>query len=69
MAVISGFLGYPHLFTLLALVAGLEEKEVYFLGSAGALAPASRAPAGRAGEARSSPAPSSSAFPAPPPWR
>ena len=43
--VISGFLGYPHLFTLLALVAGLEEKEVYFLGSAGALAPRFREPA------------------------
>ncbi len=36
-AVISGFLGYPHLFTLLGLVADLEEKELYFLGSAGAL--------------------------------
>jgi hypothetical protein len=35
--VISGFLGYPHLFTLLGLVAELEEKEVYFLGSAGTL--------------------------------
>jgi hypothetical protein len=44
-AVISGFLGYPHLFTLLALVGGLEEKEVFFLGSAGALAPRFRAPA------------------------
>lgn len=43
--VISGFLGYPHLFTLLALVAGLQEKEVYFLGSAGALAPRFREPA------------------------
>jgi len=38
-AIISGFLGYPHLLTLLGLVAGLEEKEVFFLGSAGALAP------------------------------
>jgi len=44
-AVISGFLGYPHLFTLLGLVGGLEEKEVFFLGSAGALAPRFRAPA------------------------
>ncbi len=43
-AVISGFLGYPHLFTLLAQVAGLEEKEVYFLGSAGALVPRFRKP-------------------------
>jgi hypothetical protein len=42
--VISGFLGYPHLFTLLGLVAGLQEKEVYFLGSAGALAPRFREP-------------------------
>ena len=45
MAIISGFLGYPHLLTLLGLVAGLEEKEVYFLGSAGALAPRFREPA------------------------
>ena len=44
-AVISGFLGYPHLFTLLGLVAGLQEKEVYFLGSAGALASRFREPA------------------------
>jgi len=43
-AVISGFLGYPHLFTLLELVAGLEEKEIFFLGSAGALAPRFRRP-------------------------
>ncbi len=42
--VISGFLGYPHLFTLLGLVAGLEQKEVYFLGSAGALQPRFRRP-------------------------
>lgn len=44
MAVISGFIGYPHLLTLLALVAGLADKEVYFLGSAGALAPRFREP-------------------------
>jgi hypothetical protein len=43
--VISGFLGYPHLFTLLGLVAGLEEKEIYFLGSAGALTQRFREPA------------------------
>jgi hypothetical protein len=43
--VISGFLGYPHLFTLLGLLAELEKKEVYFLGSAGALAPRFREPA------------------------
>jgi len=39
MALISGFIGYPHLFTLLQRIAGLEEKNVYFLGSAGALGP------------------------------
>jgi hypothetical protein len=44
-AIISGFLGYPHLLTLLGLVGGLEEKEVFFLGSAGALTPRFRAPA------------------------
>jgi hypothetical protein len=44
-AVISGFLGYPHLLTLLALVGDLAEKEVFFLGSAGALAPRFREPA------------------------
>jgi len=44
MAIISGFLGYPHLFTLLGMVGGLEEKEVFFLGSAGALAARFRAP-------------------------
>lgn len=37
MAVISGFIGYPHLLTLLQLVAGLADKEIYFLGSAGAI--------------------------------
>ena len=45
MAVISGFLGYPHLLTLLGLVSGLEAKEIYFLGSAGALRPGFRSPA------------------------
>jgi hypothetical protein len=44
-AVISGFIGYPHLLTLLGLVSGLETKEVYFLGSAGALRPGFHAPA------------------------
>jgi hypothetical protein len=44
-AVISGFIGYPHLLTLLGRVAGLEDKEIFFLGSAGALAPRFRAPA------------------------
>jgi hypothetical protein len=37
MAVISGFIGYPHLLTLLQMIAGLADKEIYFLGSAGAI--------------------------------
>jgi hypothetical protein len=37
MAVLSGFVGYPHLLTLLQLIAALPEKEIYFLGSAGAI--------------------------------
>lgn len=45
MAVISGFIGYPHLLTLLGLISGLEAKEIYFLGSAGALQPRFREPA------------------------
>jgi hypothetical protein len=45
MAVISGFIGYPHLLTLLGLVADLPDKEIYFLGSAGALKPRFREPA------------------------
>lgn len=44
MAVISGFIGYPHLLTLLQRVAGLDEKDVYFLGAAGALLPRFREP-------------------------
>jgi hypothetical protein len=39
MAVISGFIGYPHLLTLLQMIEGLANKEIYFLGSAGALNP------------------------------
>ena len=39
LAVISGFLGYPHLLTLLQMIAGLADKEIYFLGSAGAINP------------------------------
>jgi hypothetical protein len=39
MAVVCGFIGYPHLLTLLPLIEGLGEKEIYFLGSAGALDP------------------------------
>ncbi|HEX7502140.1 MAG TPA: hypothetical protein VF451_01865 [Acidobacteriota bacterium] len=55
MALITGFIGYPHLLTLLGLVAGLEDKEVYFLGSAGALQPRFRAPqAVQVGEIRPS---------------
>lgn len=45
MAVISGFIGYPHLLTLLGLVADLADKEVFFLGAAGALKPSFREPA------------------------
>ncbi len=45
MALISGFIGYPHLLTLLALVEDLPGKEVYFLGSAGAIQPRFREPA------------------------
>ncbi|MBU4404925.1 MAG: hypothetical protein L6428_16430 [Candidatus Aminicenantes bacterium] len=45
MAVISGFIGYPHLLTLLGLVADLADKEVFFLGAAGALKPRFREPA------------------------
>jgi len=55
MAVISGFIGYPHLLTLLGLVADLPDKEVYFLGSAGALQPRFREPAAlQVGEIRPS---------------
>jgi hypothetical protein len=39
MAVISGFIGYSHLLTLLGLVADLPDKDIYFLGSAGAIHP------------------------------
>jgi hypothetical protein len=39
LAVISGFIGYPHLLTILALFAELEKKDIYFLGSAGAIHP------------------------------
>jgi hypothetical protein len=37
MAIISGFIGYPHLLTLLPLIEDLADKEIYFLGSAGAI--------------------------------
>ena len=39
MAVVSGFIGYPHLLTLLQMIEGLAAKEIYFLGSAGAINP------------------------------
>ncbi|MFH2107446.1 MAG: hypothetical protein ABII93_02150 [Chrysiogenia bacterium] len=45
LAVISGFMGYPHLLTLLGWVADLADKEVFFLGAAGALKPRFREPA------------------------
>ncbi len=45
MAIISGFIGYPHLLTLLQLVSGLAGKDIYFLGSAGALQPRFHEPA------------------------
>lgn len=45
MAVVSGFIGYPHLLTLLAMIDGLEHKEIYFLGSAGAIDPRWQEPA------------------------
>jgi hypothetical protein len=36
-AVIVGFLGYPHILTLLEFIKEVREKEVYFLGTAGSL--------------------------------
>jgi hypothetical protein len=39
LAVVSGFIGYPHLLTLLPLIEDLAGKEIYFLGSAGAINP------------------------------
>jgi hypothetical protein len=35
--VIVGFLGYPHILTLLEFVRGIRDKEVFFLGTAGSL--------------------------------
>jgi hypothetical protein len=35
--VIVGFLGYPHILTLLEFIKDVREKEVYFLGTAGSL--------------------------------
>jgi len=38
-AVLSGFFGYPHLLTLLEAIAGIQDKEITLLGSAGAIDP------------------------------
>jgi len=45
MAVLSGFIGYPHLLMLLQMISGLAGKEIYFLGSAGAIDPRFQEPA------------------------
>lgn len=34
---ITGFLGYPHLLTILEFIKNLRQKEIYFLGTAGSL--------------------------------
>jgi hypothetical protein len=44
MTVICGFLGYPHLLTLLQFIADLPEKEIFFLGTAGAINPRFKEP-------------------------
>ncbi len=36
-ALITGFLGYPYLLTLLEFIEGIKEKEIFFLGTAGSL--------------------------------
>lgn len=36
-ALISGFLGYSHLLTLLEFIEGVRDKEIFFLGTAGSL--------------------------------
>ncbi len=38
-AVVVGFLGYPHLLTLLEFIANVRDKEIFFLGTAGSLNP------------------------------
>jgi hypothetical protein len=35
--VIAGFLGYPHILTLLEFIENVREKEIFFLGTAGSL--------------------------------
>jgi len=36
-ALVVGFLGYPHLLTILEFIADIQDKEIYFLGTAGSL--------------------------------
>jgi len=36
-ALLTGFLGYPHLLTLLEFIRDVSQKEIYFLGTAGCL--------------------------------
>ena len=36
-SLLAGFIGYPHLLTLLEFIAAVREKEFYFLGLAGSL--------------------------------
>ena len=43
-ALLTGFIGYPNLLTLLEFVADLGRKEVYFLGLAGGIDPCFDAP-------------------------
>lgn len=38
-ALVTGFLGYPYLLTLLEFIAGVKQKEIFFLGTAGSLNP------------------------------
>ena len=38
-ALVTGFLGYPFLLTLLEFIAGVKQKEIFFLGTAGSLNP------------------------------
>jgi hypothetical protein len=39
-SLISGFLGYSHILTMLEFVEGVRQKEIYFLGTAGSLSAA-----------------------------
>jgi hypothetical protein len=38
-AVVTGFLGYSHILTILEFVEGIDQKEFFFLGTAGSLQP------------------------------